>query len=63
MAKRKYTPARAEANAKYDAKTYKKINIALRVEEDADIIDSHEKARQKGVNNREWMREIFEGNK
>lgn len=61
MGKREYTPARAEANAKYDAKTYRKINIALRIKDDADIIASLDKAKQKGINNREWLRELFEG--
>lgn len=59
----RYTRAKQEANARYDAKTYKKINIALRYAEDADIIRSLEKAKQKGINNREWLREIFEGKK
>ena len=63
MAKREYTAARAEANARYDAKTYKKINIALRLTDDHDIIESLEEAKQKGLNNREWLREIFEGQK
>ena len=63
MAKRKYTAARAEANARYDAKTYKKINIALRRIDDHDIIQSFEEAKEKGLDNREWLREIFEGRK
>jgi hypothetical protein len=36
----KYTQAKQEANARYDAKTYKKIGIALRIDEDAEIIRS-----------------------
>lgn len=63
MGKRKYTPARAEANARFNAKTYKQVNIRLRKDADADIIDSIEAAQAKGVNNREWLREIFEGKK
>lgn len=63
MAKREYTAARAEANARYDAKTYKKINIALRLTDDHDIIESLEEAKKRGLNNREWLREIFEGQK
>ena len=63
MAKREYTTARAAANARYDAKTYKKINIALRLTDDHDIIQSLEEAKKKGLNNREWLREIFEGQK
>lgn len=61
MGKREYTPARAEANAKYDAKTYQQVNIRLRIKEDADIIASLEEAKQKDISNREWLREIFEG--
>ena len=60
---REYNQARAEANRRYDAKTYKKINIALRVQEDADIVRSHEEAQSKGLTNREWLRELFEGRK
>lgn len=61
MGKREYTPARAEANAKYDAKTYQQVNIRLRIKEDADIIASLEDAKRKDISNREWLREIFEG--
>ena len=64
MAKRReYTPARQEANARYDAKTYKKINIALRREDDADILESLERAKRDKLSNREWLRKIFEGQK
>ena len=58
---RKYTQARQEANARYDAKTYKLIGFSLRIVEDADIIASIEEAKNKGLSNREWLREIFEG--
>ncbi len=61
MAKREYTPARAEANARYDEKTYKQINFRLRKDEDADIIESIEEAKQNGLTGREWLRELFEG--
>ena len=61
--KREYTPARAEANAKYDAKTYKQVNFRLRIEDDADIIESLEDATSKGLHNRDWLRKIFEGQK
>ena len=60
---RTYTPARAEANARYDAKTYKKVNLALRVEEDKEIIQDLERAKQNGYTSREWLEELFEGNK
>lgn len=60
MGKRPYNEARAEANARYDAKTYKKINIALRVEDDADVIKSIEEAKAKGQSLREWIRELYD---
>lgn len=60
---RPYTEARQAANARYDAKTYKKINIALRIEEDADLIESLEKAQKEGATCREWLRELFENQK
>lgn len=63
IGKREYTPARAEANAKYDAKTYRQINFRLRLDDDADIIKSIDQAKESGLNNREWLRELFEGNK
>lgn len=59
----RYTQAKHEANARYDAKTYKKIGIALRLDEDADIIKSWSEAREKGINSREWLRELFENQK
>ena len=52
---RKYTEARAASNKKYDAKTYKKINFALRVDEDADIIEDIEAAQREGLSLREWL--------
>lgn len=60
---RQYTAARQAANARYDAKTYKKINIALRIEEDADLIESLEQAQAAGLSCREWLRDLYEGNK
>lgn len=55
-----YTDARRAANARYDEKTYKKILFSLRKEEDADIIESLQQAKRKGVSNREWLRELFD---
>ena len=60
MGKRPYNEARAAANARYDAKTYAKINIALRMEDDADIIQSIEEAKKKGATLREWLRELYD---
>ena len=54
------TPAKAEATARYQARTYAKINIALRKEDDADILESIEEAKKKGITLREWVRELFD---
>ena len=61
IGKREYTPARQEANAKYDAKTYKQVNFRLRLEDDADILESLEEAKKKDISNRQGLRELFEG--
>lgn len=63
MGKRQYTPARQEANARYNSKTYKQYTIVLRWDNDEDIINSIEAAKEKGLSYREWLREIFEGHK
>ncbi len=60
MGKRPYNEARAEANARYDEKTYKKISIAFRKDDDADIIRSIEEAKAKGISLREWVRELYD---
>ena len=59
MAKREYTEAKRRANSKYDKKTYKLIPLRLRVEDDADLIDSMETAKSKGISYREWLRSIY----
>lgn len=56
----KTTEARRRANDKYDGKTYKKINIALRKEDDGDIIQAIEEAKANGINKREWLRSLFD---
>lgn len=63
IGKRTYTAAKAEANARFNAKTYKQVNFRLRKDTDIDIIESIEAAQKKGINNREWLRELFEGKK
>lgn len=54
------TQAQSEANARYDAKTYKTFLFKLRVDDDADIIESLQNAQKNGMNKREWLRELFE---
>ena len=56
------TQAQSAANAKYDAKTYKTFLFKLRIEDDADIIESIQNAQKNGLNKREWLRELFEAN-
>ena len=61
IARRTYTQAKHDANKRYDSKTYKYIGFNLRLVEDADIIKSISEGKEKGLSNREWLREIFEG--
>lgn len=63
MARDNHSPAQREAVARYQAKTYKKINISLRVDEDAGIIESLDAAQAKGISYREWIRELLENQK
>ena len=58
-----YTEAHGRGNRAYDAKTYQKINIALRYDEDSDIIEAWRKAQGQGIKNREWLRELFDNQK
>lgn len=57
----KYTEAQAKAFAEYDAKTFKKVLFRLRYDEDADIIESYEDAKENGIKKNEWLREMFDG--
>ena len=45
---------------KYDAKTYKRITIAMRLEDDADIIKDIEDAQGAGLSLRMWLRGIYD---
>ena len=49
------------ANDRYDSKTYVQFNVRLRIEDDADIVESITAAHGAGINNREWLRELYEG--
>ena len=57
--KQPYTPARYEANRRYDAKTYSKLTFALRLDEDAEIIRELEEALEHGISRREWLRNLY----
>lgn len=61
--KREYTEARQKANKTYDEKTYKNYLFRLRLDDDKEIIQSIEKAKKENIKLREWLKEIFEGQK
>ena len=61
MAKQKYTEAKQNANRRYDEKTYKRYMVYLRMEDDADIIQSIEEAKEHGYSFRQWLRQLYEG--
>lgn len=52
MGIRKYTPERAANNKRYDDKTYKRVAIRLRIEDDADILADIEDAAGMAQRNR-----------
>lgn len=56
----KVSEARRVANDKHDAKTYKQITFALRIEDDAEIIESIKAAQSRGQTLREWLRNLFD---
>lgn len=56
-----YTKARGKATKKYDNKTYKMYSMNFQKDEDADIIESIERAKQDGVTKRQWLRDLFDG--
>lgn len=51
--------AKREAIARYDSKTYKKINIALRYDMDKEVIRDLENAQKQGQTSREWLHDLF----
>lgn len=56
-----YTKAHKKANEKYRKEKCFDKEIQLRIEEDADIIESIEKAVSMGYTKMEWLRAVFEG--
>lgn len=54
------TPSQHEANKRYINKTYKQYMFYLRLDDDKEIIDSIEKAKEYGLNKTEWLRELYE---
>lgn len=63
MRSEKVSESKRAANNRYDAKTYKRISFALRVQDDADIIRSIEAAQDEGASLREWLRDLFDNTK
>lgn len=60
MRSEKVSESHRLGNDRYDAKTYKRIQFALRIHDDADIIKSIEAAQSEGVSLRGWLRELFD---
>ena len=60
MAVNPYTEARARANRAFDEKTYKKVLVSLRYDEDGDMIKAFEDAQADGIRSREWLRDLFD---
>lgn len=60
MRSEKVSEARRNANDKYDAKTYRRVFLLLRLEDDADIIKDIEAAQSAGVSLRMWLRGIYD---
>lgn len=59
MAKQKYTEAKRDSNRRYDAKTYKKKMVYLRIVDDWEIIEDMEKALDEGLTTREWLNKLW----
>ena len=54
------TRAQYVANVRYVGKTYKKVMFYLRVDDDSDILDALDEAKQHGITKRKWLRDLFE---
>ena len=52
--------AKLDAVTRYEEKTYKRVFVALRLDEDADILESLQEAKEHGYTGREWVRQLFE---
>lgn len=63
MRSEKVSEARRNANDKYDAKTYRRVFLLLRLEDDADIIKDIEEAQGAGLSLRVWLRGIYDKTK
>lgn len=57
------TQAKREAIERYHERTYKRVILALRLDEDADIIKDLADAQEHGISYREWLRELYDNQK
>ena len=57
---RAYTENRAACNRRYDAKTYKRVQFALRIDDDAEILQDIANAQSDGLSLREWLNQLWE---
>lgn len=46
--------------AEYQARTYKKVLFQLRLDDDADMIEDWQLAKENGLKSREWVRMMFD---
>lgn len=56
-----YSNAKSKAKRKYEQTRIKKFTMGFQKDEDADIIDSIERAKQDGITKRQWLRDLFNG--
>ena len=59
----KISEAQLNAVRKYEANTYKRYSVYLRQKEDAEIIESIEKAKEKDISIRDWLVDLYRGQK
>ena len=53
--------SKLEANNRYDAKTYKRFVVRLRIDDDREIIKAFEEQREEGIPLRHYLHELIEG--
>lgn len=59
---KKVTPAKAAATKRYDAKTYDRRMISLRIKDDADIIAAVDELIAKGMTTSEAFKHLIRKN-
>ena len=59
----KISEAQLNAVRKYEANTYKRYSVYLRQKDDAEIIESIEKAKEKDISIRDWLVDLYRGQK